>query len=139
MYETELHGQWWRQLAAIPLCIAWAVGYGVFTGYLLRFVAFKEAEEEYRDDSWWDTQMDYGTSIHSEIALGLCSIHSELRKKTDGEFRKEFLNLSQHFVKRANSMKTFGGSGTVHGNGVGVVNGNVIGISSSSGGALAHV
>jgi len=72
--QDGLEDQWWRQLAAMFLCIAFSIVTGLITGFFLRFLQVNEEEhdiKQFRDSAWWEVANDFGTSYYSELARGL--------------------------------------------------------------------
>lgn len=102
VYGNNLNSQWWRQLLAIFLCIAFAVTAGMLVGKLLKAVESNEegSISDFHDNNYWEVAEDYGSSLYSELALLL----------GEGKLKEEAQDLlvesTFHFGRRATSVQS---------------------------------
>lgn len=62
MQDDTSPTQWWRQLVAMIICLAYSIVTGLITGFIVKMLdpANPDEVEEFRDDAWWEVAEDFG-------------------------------------------------------------------------------
>jgi ammonium transporter Rh len=57
--------QWWFQLVAMFICLAYSIVTGLVTGFIIKLLdpVTSEDIEAFRDDSWWEVAEDFGADV----------------------------------------------------------------------------